>query len=567
MEELEQNVLNRFLEIFQGQPVLTLLHQQPVLTLFLILGVGYLIGGIRIGSFSLGPVAGVLFAGLFLGHFDFNMSPGAQAVGFALFIFSVGYQAGPRFFDVLRTDGLKYFLLAVVIATTGFTIAIIATKILSLAPGTSAGLLSGGLTSSPTLAAAQEAIRGGQITPPDGITADAMIGNVATGYAITYIFGLAGLIAIIKLLPQVLGINLEKEAKALEVGNETTLKQTNVSARIYRVTNEEITKIPKKELIENYWDKISVVKLRRNGEILQLGSEDYLQLGDELLILAPVEYFTNTIAKIGEEVTPETSTTQITDTAKIVVINKKAVGKSLDELQIANKFGVLLTDISRMGIELPLTADYKLNKGDVLSVVGPHENVDLLGEELGHVERDIEETDMVTFAFGIAIGVVIGLLAITIGELSIGLGSAGGLLASGLAIGYLRSIHPTFGRLPHAARWILMEFGLLLFMAGVGLRAGRDIIETFVTAGPTLVLAGIIVTATPIFVGYFFGRKVLKIHPVLLFGGITGSMTSGASLSVVTKAANSSVPSLGYTGAYAFANVLLTIAGSVILIF
>ena len=107
--------------------LLDTLYAQPVLTLFLILGTGYLIGGIRIGSFSLGPVAGVLFAGLFLGHFEFRMSAGAQAVGFALFIFSVGYQAGPRFFDVLRADGLKYFLLAVVIATTGFSIAVIAT--------------------------------------------------------------------------------------------------------------------------------------------------------------------------------------------------------------------------------------------------------------------------------------------------------------------------------------------------------------------------------------------------------------------------------------------------------
>ena len=114
---------------------------------------------------------------------------------------------------------------------------------------------------------------------------------------------------------------------------------------------------------------------------------------------------------------------------------------------------------------------------------------------------------------------------------------------------------------------VLLAFGLLLFIAGVGLRAGGDIIETFLSAGPVLVLAGIVVTLTPILVGYFFGRKVLKIHPVLLFGGITGSMTSGASLSVVTKAADSGVPSLGYTGAYAFANVLLTVAGSIILFF
>jgi putative transport protein len=243
------------------------------------------------------------------------------------------------------------------------------------------------------------------------------------------------------------------------------------------------------------------------------------------------------------------------------------VGKTLAELDIAHNFGVLLTGVTRMGLELPFTASFKIRKGDVLRVVGTKERLELLGQELGHAERDIEETDMVTFAFGIAIGVIIGLFAITIGQLSIGLGSAGGLLASGLAIGYMRSIHPTFGRLPRAAQWILMEFGLLIFMAGVGLRAGGEIIETFVAAGPVLVLAGISITITPILVGYFFGRKVLKIHPVLLFGGITGSMTSGASLSVVTKAAKSSIPSLGYTGAYAFANVLLTIAGSIILLF
>jgi putative transport protein len=559
MEEI--TTFTRFLDILQAQ---------PVLTLFLILGMGYLIGNIRIGSFSLGPVAGVLFAGLFLGHFDFRMNAGAQAVGFALFIFSVGYQAGPRFFDVLRTDGLKYFLLALVVAGTGFSIAVVAAKLLSLAPGTSGGLLSGGLTSSPTLAAAQEAIRSGQIKPPEGLSADAMIGNVATGYAITYIFGLAGLIAIIKLLPQVLGIDLAKEAKKLE-GEDASgraSKPANVAARIYRVTSEEVTKIPVQQLREQYWDKTSVIRLKRDGEILEPGAAgEFLKLGDELFILAPVEYFTTTIARFGEEITPEASTTQFTETAQIVVINKNATGKSLQDLDIAGKFGVLLTRVTRMRMEVPRTADFELRKGDILTVVGPQENVDLLGEELGHVEREIAETDMVTFAFGIAMGVVIGLFAVKVGQLSIGLGSAGGLLTSGLVIGYLRSVHPTFGRLPDAARWILMEFGLLLFMAGVGLRAGGDILETFVSAGPVLVLAGIVVTMTPIFVGYVFGRKVLKIHPVLLLGGITGSMTSGAALSVVTNEAKSSMPSLGYTGAYAFANVLLTVAGSIILFF
>ena len=396
-----------------------------------------------------------------------------------------------------------------------------------------------------------------------------MIGNIATGYAITYIFGLAGLIAIIKLLPQLLGIDLEKEAKALEKKDKSakTFHLRNISARMYEVTNEEFTKIPAKKLRELYWDKASVVKIQRNGKIIQLKPEEFLQLGDRLRAIASADYFANTISKFGEEVAPEESAVDYQQSGEVVVLNKDFANKTLEELDIAHKFGILITRIKRMGLELPLTACFEIHKGDVLHVVGPIERLEILGQALGKLDRDIEETDMVTFAFGIAIGVVIGMFAVTIGQLSIGLGSAGGLLASGLAIGYLRSIHPTFGRLPRAAQWILMEFGLLLFMAGVGLRAGADIIETFVAAGPVLIFAGICVTVIPIMVGYIFGRKVLKINPVLLFGGITGSMTSGASLSVVTKAAKSSMPSLGYTGAYAFANVLLTIAGSIILFF
>ena len=553
--------------------VIKLMHEQPVFMLFLILGIGYLVGNIKIGSFSFGPVAGVLFAGLFFGHYEFEISAGAQSIGFALFIFSVGYQAGPRFFDVLRTDGLKYFSLAVVIASTGFTVAVVATKLLGLAPGTSAGLLSGGLTSSPTLAAAQEALRSGQVIPAEGLTADDMIGNVATGYAITYIFGLAGLIAIIKTLPKFLGVDLQKESEKLEEQSSSGSKidPSNVSLRAFRVVGEEITKIPLKQLAK-YWDRSSVSRVIRNGSVLEPGSEgDYLQLDDEIYSLATASFYSKILAKSEfldlEEIPPGINVAELIQNAQIVVINKNVIGKSPDELEFAGKYGVVVRSVVRMRIEMPHSPDLKIRKGDILNVSGSAQAIDMLGEEVGHVEREIAETDMVTFCFGLAFGVILGLVAISVGQLSIGLGSAGGLLASGLIIGYLRSISPTFGRLPDAARWILMELGLLLFMAGVGLRAGADIIETFLQAGPLLIIAGISVTTIPILVGYFFGRKILKIHPVLLFGGICGSMTSGASLSVVTKAADSPMPSLGYTGAYAFANVLLTIAGSVILFF
>ena len=539
---------------------------QPVLLIFILIGLGYLIGGIKIKGFSLGPVAGVLFAGLFFGHFGLRLSADAQSLGFALFIFSVGYQAGPRFFDVLRTDGLKYLSLAAVIALSGFTIAVIAAGQLGLAPGTSAGMLAGGLTSSPTLAAAQEAMRAGTVAPPEGFTPDQVIGNITTGYAITYIFGLAGLIAIIKLLPGMLGIDLAAEAKKIEAEQgleEQTPKA--VPVRTFRVTNEAVTKRDKRDLAEEFWDGFSVFKVIRDGELMVRDVDDRLRLGDEVVVMGEAEFFTKGVQQLGEEVPTRPELAKL-DSARIVVINPDAVGRHLDELGPALNYDVFLLHVHRSGVELPMGIDLELYKGDVLTVTGPAVGIDQLGEVLGHVEREVPETDMLTFAGGIAVGTIVGLFTIEILGVSVGLGSAGGLVAAGIVIGFLRSVHPTFGRLPEPVRWIFMEFGLLLFMAGVGLRAGGDIIETFISAGPKLVIAGICVTTVPVLLGYAYGRKVLGINPVLLLGGITGSMTSGASLSIVTAAAKSSVPALGYTGAYAFANVLLTVAGSLILL-
>ena len=199
-------------------------------------------------------------------------------------------------------------------------------------------------------------------------------------------------------------------------------------------------------------------------------------------------------------------------------------------------------------------------------VTGPASRVEKIGNLVGHIERATDQTDLVTFALGITVGLLVGTWTVKVAGISVGLGSAGGLLAAGLTIGYLRALHPTFGRVPDAARWIFMELGLMMFMAGVGLRAGSGILETLAQSGLGLVLAGVAVTSIPVAVGYVFGRKLLALNPVLLLGAITGSMTSGASLSIVTGEAKSAVPSLGYTGAYAFANVLLTVAGSVILL-
>jgi len=550
-----------------GQTVLSFLHAHLDLSFFLVLGLGYLIGKIRFGSVSFGSVAGVLFAGLIFGYFGFKISSSAQMIGFSLFIFSVGYQAGPGFVAVLRQDGLKYFALAVIVAMTGFLVAAAWAYFLSLPPGMSAGLLSGGLTSSPTLAAAQDAVQSGSVAMQEGWTQEQLIKNISMGYAVTYIFGLVGLIMVIQYLPKFLGIDLPYEARSFNSeDSEHTALPENVVLRAYRITEPKIEMMALEELREKYWDHRSVVKVKRDDRFYPV-DENGLKVGDIIEVLGTRRYFAEKISKIAEEIVPEWKSDDVQDSAQIIIENEDIIDHTLRELSIHRRFGLMLMEIRRKGKRIEYDENTVLQKNDVLTVLGTPHQIEAMGEYMGKVERAGVETDMVTLSLGIVAGLFIGTLSIMIGGVSIGLGSAGGLLVSGLFIGFRRSIKPTFGQLPEATRWFLMEFGLLLFMAGVGMRAGSGILETLRQNGMTLVIAGICVTVIPIFVGYFAGRKFLNISPALIFGAITGAMTSGAALSVVIKEAKSPVPALGYTGTYAFANVLLVIAGSLIMLF
>jgi putative transport protein len=206
-------------------------------------------------------------------------------------------------------------------------------------------------------------------------------------------------------------------------------------------------------------------------------------------------------------------------------------------------------------------------KADIITVAGDSQAIERLAGRIGSIEKDIKETDLVTFSFGIVIGLLIGLISLKIGSINIGIGSAGGLLLSGIIFGYLRASYPTFGRVPPAARYIIMELGLMFFMVNVGINAGGGVVEALISVGPVLILCGILVLILPVVVGYLFGTFILKLNPALLLGSLTGAMTSTPALSALQDAAKSSMPALGYAGTYAFANVLLTMAGTLIMLF
>ena len=548
--------------------LLELLRGNGTAALFVVLGFGFLIGRLGFRGFTLGPVAGVLLAGLVFGHYGFTISGWAQSFGFAMFIFCVGYQAGPRFIDVMLEDGPKYLALALVVAATGFVLAASMGRLLQLEPGATAGLLAGAMTTTSTLAAAQDALLSGLAPVPEGWLVEDVVTNVGTSYAITYLFGVIGLILTIKFLPALLRTDLPAEAAKLDAGETDAAaeSQQSLRTRAYRIGPNWNVDEPLGDLDDRHVNLARIIRARRDGKMLELRANTALSEDDEIAILGDHGYFVAHGDEIGDEIFDRELLDSRVITAQVVVSNADVVGKKVGEIDDLQRLNLMLTGMKRMRVAVPINPDTMLKHRDVLTFTGPEEEIEALRRVVGYVERDVLETDLLTFGIGIVAGLTIGSFAVTVGGVPLTLGAAGGLLISGLTVGFMRSVRPTFGRVPGPALWLLMELGLLMFMAGVGANAGADIVDTLATAGLRLVLAGIVVTIVPVLVAYAFGRLVLGFNPALLLGGITGAMTSGASLRLITAASKSNAPALGYTGAYAFANVILTLAGSLILL-
>ena len=554
--------------------VYNLFSGNPVLLLFLVLAIGFLIGGIRFGSFQLGSVVGVLLAGLLMGHFGFVSNSAIQTFGITLFIFAVGYQAGPKFVEAVKKDGRRFFVIALLVAVSGFVVAFGISKILNFEPGLSAGILAGALTSTPTLAAAVSAVESGDYLMPNGLNAEGIKVNITTAYAITYIFGLIGLVLVIRFLPKLFGIDLAKIAEELEHEDKAKKKQplfspSDVVVRALRIESEEITGIPLGEMYKQLPLQLTVQKIIRDSEVINPTLETKLQIGDLVSVVGILDDKALEMLKdrvYGSPVRKRELLHYNAKTAKICVTRRGATGKTLGELNTPINYASFVSRVTRLGVEMDVLPTMKIQRGDVLDVTGPSMGLEAMGAQLGHLEQDMEQTDLRTFSWAIVIGILLGTLTISVAGVSIGLGSAGGLLGTGILVGYLRSVFPVFGQLPDGARWVFTELGLLLFMACVGLQGGAGLIETLKSSGLELLIAGVFVTTIPVVLTYVYGKFVYKMNPVMLLGAIVGAMTSGGALSVINSQSNSTIASVGYTGAYAFANVLLTIAGALIML-
>lgn len=552
--------------------ILGFLGQNPVIPLFIILGLGLLVGKIRIAGVELGGVTGVLFVGLAFGHYGFQLPGESVSVGFILFIFCVGVQAGPQFFGAFKKDGVRYVVLAVITAFTATVVAGVMAVLFGFPLGMDAGALAGALTSTPTLVAAQDAVRAG-LKDTGGLTASQVMNNLSSAYAVTYVFGLAGLVTFVALMPKMFRVDMATEAKEYEsesgTGSAGSIEHLLRSAdppsiRAYRVDKED--------LVHRDWAKrehkmpAEIQRVKRGNEVFTPDENYNFQLGDIVSVIGTRAAHEFAREHAGPEVVDYDVLDRATTSRTIMLSSKSIAGRTISEMHFVSKHQCYLTQVNRSGVDMPRRPDLKLQLGDILVLTGPRSQLEALADEMGYSPGLLAQTDLISFAFGIAVGVVIGLFSVTVGGIKIGLGTAGGTMLAGILFGILHSRKPTIARFPAAARNVLMELGLLFFMANVAIAAGSGIVETIKSAGLDLALSGVVITLSPVIVSFIVGRYAMRMNTAILMGAITGSMTSTPALNQITKIARSSVPTLGYVGTYAFANVLLAVAGTIIML-
>jgi len=552
--------------------LVTALREHQELTIFLTLAVGFFIGQLRFGTFSLGTVVGTLLAGVLIGQLDIKVPATVKNVFFDLFLFTVGYKVGPQFFRGLKKDAMPQLVVTVVLCVTCLVSAFTASKLLGYDMGTAAGLLAGAFTESTVIGTAGDAINRLDLPAADKT---ALVNNIPVAYAVTYLIGTAFIVWFLPNVgPWLMRVDLKEESRKLraqvsgggepEPGVISALHRFAV--RAYQVTNERLLNrtVAALEALP-VGQRVFVSRIRRDKAIVDVQPETIVRSGDVVAVMTHSEL----LMARGGEIGPEVHDTELLDfpveILDVVVTNRARTGQTLKELAaLESARGVFLRKIVRVGQEMPFTTETRLDRGDVLTLVGAKPDIERAAKDLGYADRATVTTDMIFVGLGIFIGGLVGLLTLTIGGLPLTLTASGGALIMGLVFGWLRAVRPTFGRIPEAAMWVFETVGLTVFIGVVGLTAGPSFVAGLQKSGVSLILVGLVVAVLPHTAAILIGRYILKMNPVILLGACCGAGTITAGLRAVQEKAESTLPALGYTVPYALGNILLTAWGPVI---
>jgi len=551
------------------------LRAYPQLALFLTLAAGFLLGRFRIGSFKLGPVVGCLLAGIAVGQIGIVVPSVLGTTFFLLFLFSIGYKTGPQFFRGFGRGALPQVALTLLFDVTGFITAYGVATLFGFDAGTATGLLAGGLHSSEALGTGSDAIA--KLAVGDEVRR-ALTADATVAYAVTYLVAIfAGIFVLVQVSPWLMRIDLRAECKKLE--DELGMKKEEIGLvsaykqfvmRAYKVPEEMDGK--RVAEIENAFSPERVfVERVQNAQGVFDGEPDLRLHQGNLIVLS------GRLRMLGGAGNPlrfyEVEESQLLDVPAIAVDHvlerKDLVHRTLAEIvealerSVATR-GVYLRKVVRAGEELPLGAKVVLERGDVLTLIGAKQHVDRVAAQLGPVQRASHATNLVWLCLAIGIGGLLGLPAIHVGGVSIGLGLPVGVLLASFVIGWVQSIRPLFGRVPESVIWLLDSLGLNGFLASVGINAGPSFVRGLQSSGLELLLTGLIVCSVPCLITVLVGRYIFRVHPGILLGMCAGSGTSSPGLAAIQEKAESRVPVLGYGLSYAISALVLALWGSII---
>ncbi len=535
--------------------MIQLLRDNPLLLLFVVAAIGYPLGQIKIGGGRLG-VAAVLFVGLAIGSLDpdLQLPEIIYLLGLILFVYTIGLNSGAGFFASLRRKGLRDNLLVVGMLAFAMLLTMAAYSLLHLKPTLAAGMYAGSLTNTPALAGVLDYLKG---YAPQGVL-DQMLADTVVGYSITYPMGVVSTLLVIAFVQRNWKVDYAAEAQRLHELGVAPRTSPHLNSRTLRVTRPEATQETIAKLIhKNGWDVV-FGRLRRDSHLSLVDSQTRLAVGDLITAVGSSEDLNQVTAYLGEASDEHIDLDRSElDYRRVFVSNPKIAGHRLRDLNLPQHFGAVVTRLRRGDIELLPHGDTVLELGDRVRVLTHRKNMDAVSTFLGDSYRMLSEIDILTFSLGLSLGLLLGLVPIPLpGGITLKLGFAGGPLIVALILGALGRTGRLVWNLPYSANLTLRQIGLVLFLAGVGTRAGYTFVTTLTQgSGMAIFLAGIAITSITALATLWIGHRLLNIPMSLLLGTLAGLQTQPAVLGFASEQTGNELPNIGYAIVYPVATI------------
>ncbi|HBM2627733.1 TPA: putative transporter [Enterobacter hormaechei subsp. hoffmannii] len=524
-----------------------------VSVLALVAVVGLWLGNIKIRGVGFG-IGGVLFGGIFVGHFadqlgwvlSADMLHFIQEFGLILFVYTIGIQVGPGFFASLRVSGLRLNLFAFGIVVMGGLVTAILHKLFAIPLPVVLGIFSGAVTNTPAIGAGQQILR------DLGIPAD-VVDQMGMSYAMAYPFGICGILLSMWLVRVLFRINVEQEAKEHEstlTNGHALIKTINIRVENPNLNNMAIQDVP---ILNSA--TIICSRLKRDDTLMVPSPDTLIQHGDLLHLVGQPADLNNARLVIGQEVDTSLST-RGTDmrVERVVVTNEKVLGKKIRDLQVKERYDVVISRLNRAGVELVASQDASLQFGDILNLVGRPSSIDAVANMVGNAQQKLQQVQMLPVFIGVGLGVMLGSIPLYVPgfPVALKLGLAGGPLIMALILGRIGSIGKLYWFMPPSANLALRELGIVLFLAVVGLKSGGDFVDTLVNGeGMSWVGYGIFITAIPLITVGLLARMFAKMNYLTLCGMLAGSMTDPPALAFANNLhATSGAAALSYATVY-----------------